>query len=247
MLLVQISDLHLDRPGDGNDQRFQRVAGAIRALSPAPTLILATGDLVDDPAPRRYRLAAERLAALPAPVRLLPGNHDGRAEMRAAFPDHDYLGEEGAMDYALTDPALRIVCLDSLVEGALHGRVSAQQVTWLRQRLDEDSATPTLLALHHPPMPIGLGGLDQIRCFHDRELGAALAAQSQVRRVACGHVHMPVTADLAGRPAVTAPSVAPGFEPGWTGATARTSDAPPGFLLHQVIAGSGISSHAAWA
>lgn len=247
MLLVQVSDLHLDRPDDAQDRRFQRVAAAIRALTPAPDLILATGDLVDDPAPERYRLAADRLAGLPAPVRLLPGNHDGRWEMRAAFPEHTYLGNAGPMDYALTDPEMRLICLDTLVEGAVHGQVSAEQIAWLRQRLAEDTTTPTLLALHHPPMPIGIDGLDRIRAFHERRLGAALVTQSQVARVVCGHVHMPVTADIAGRPAMTAPSVAAGFEPGWTGATARSSDAPPGFLVHQVIAGSGIASHPVWA
>src|SRR5271169_3970259 len=101
MLLCQISDLHVMA---GRDLAYgvvdtaaclERCVQCIPRLDPLPDVVIATGDLVDTPDARSYGLLRELLAVLPLPVFLMPGNHDERQALRAAFPDHRYLPREG--------------------------------------------------------------------------------------------------------------------------------------------------------
>lgn len=245
MLIAQLSDLHLGHAADSQDERLGRVLAALDGLVQGPDLVLVTGDLVDTPEADAYARVAERLAAVPAPVRVIPGNHDDRAMLRAGLPADWYqgAGADGFLHYALTGETLRIICLDTLIPGAHAGELCAERLAWLRARLDEDAATPTVLAMHHPPFAVGVAGLDRIGAAHGRELGALLATRPHVRRVLAGHVHMPVTVDYAGRVGMTAPSVASGFDPGWLAGESGAEAAPPAFLLHAWQAGQGFVSH----
>lgn len=74
--IAQISDTHLAPGQDAVDANFDAVAAWIRAEK--PDLVVHTGDVTRDApgAPAELAYAAERLAALGAPVLVLPGNHD---------------------------------------------------------------------------------------------------------------------------------------------------------------------------
>jgi len=157
MLLCQISDLHVM---SGRALAYgvvdtaaclERCVQRIVGLNPMPDLVVATGDLVDTPDPTAYGLLREILAKLPLPVYLMPGNHDGRQALRAAFPDHRYLSREGEfLQYAVDEYPVRLLALDTVIPGRPEGTLCAQRLHWLQQRLDESDA-PTVIALHHPP------------------------------------------------------------------------------------------------
>jgi 3',5'-cyclic AMP phosphodiesterase CpdA len=89
--------------------------------------------------------------------------------------------------------------LDSTVPGADHGELDGERLAWLEAELATDA--PTLVAVHHPPLHIGVPAMDDIGLAPaGREgLGAVLERHPQVRRVVAGHVHATVTAELAGR------------------------------------------------
>ena len=65
------------------------------------------------------------------------------------------------------------------------------------------------MALHHPPVRIGIAELDDIRLppADAAALGVVLARFPQVRRVVCGHVHRGMVGALGGLPVFTCPSV----------------------------------------
>jgi 3',5'-cyclic AMP phosphodiesterase CpdA len=97
MLLCQISDLHVKEPG-ALCYGVVDSAAALRAcvdhivrLRHRPDVVVATGDLTDFGRPDEYLHLRALLAPLPMPVYLMPGNHDDRDALRAAFPDHAYL------------------------------------------------------------------------------------------------------------------------------------------------------------
>ncbi len=69
--------------------------------------------------------------------------------LRAAFPEHAYLPRTGFLHYVVEDLPLRLIALDTLVEGKGHGALSDGQLDWLEARLGE-SDRPTL-AVHASP------------------------------------------------------------------------------------------------
>jgi len=214
VLLGQISDLHLtpmrrlaygvvDTAGC-----LERCVQRIASLDPLPDLVIATGDLVDTPSAQSYGLLREILAKLPLPLYVLPGNHDDRRSLRAAFPDHRYLPREGEfLQYSIDEYPVRLLALDTVIPGQAGGTLCAQRLHWLEQRLAEADA-PTVIALHHPPFRTGIDHMDQMGLD-----GASLLAQvvrrfPQVQRIVCGHVHRPIQALFGGTLASICPSPA---------------------------------------
>ena len=91
MLVAQISDFHVAVPGSQIDQEHRTSAQLARAvahlgrLRPRPDLVLCTGDLVQDGEAEEYRRLVELLEPLAMPYYVIPGNHDDREGLRAAF------------------------------------------------------------------------------------------------------------------------------------------------------------------
>src|SRR5215475_8357402 len=161
MLIAQISDMHVKPPGELLYKRIdtaaflERAVAHVMALDPKPDVVLATGDLVDGGKPEEYALLRRLLAALPMPVYLIPGNHDARDPMREAFPDHAYLPKSGFLQYVVEDLPVRLIALDTLVDGKGFGALCVDRLGWLEARLNE-SQRPTVLFMHHPPFGCGI-------------------------------------------------------------------------------------------
>src|SRR3954471_8781114 len=102
--VAQISDLHIKRPGAlayGRVDTAKALEWCIAALSkfePAPDLVVISGDLADTPTPEEYDHLRRLLAPLKLPFACIPGNHDSREMMRAAFPAAKYAHSSGALD-----------------------------------------------------------------------------------------------------------------------------------------------------
>src|SRR5208282_6555417 len=90
MLIAQLSDLHIRRPGELAYRRVDTAAHLKRCIAhllsqrPLPDLVVATGDLADSGRTEEYEHLAGLLAPLPMPLYLIPGNHDRRDPLRAA-------------------------------------------------------------------------------------------------------------------------------------------------------------------
>jgi len=233
-LLAQISDPHLGEPpiaDYGYGILTPRVIAAIAALPDPVDALLVTGDLAEHADPKEYALAAELIGALGVPFHVLPGNKDDRATMRRAF---DLPGEADApIDYAVDLGPLRLVVVDSTIPGEDRGDFDPEQLEQLDAELAA-SPTPTIVAMHHPPLTTGLAWLDEIG--HTREHTAALAdllrEAPNVVRVVAGHVHRTAFATLGGCPVTTCAStnLQAKLEIGSPGFTIVPE--PPAFLVH---------------
>lgn len=214
MLIAQISDLHIMPPGRLMSGRvdtapyLERAVAHLLALDPHPDLVLATGDLVDAGMPEEYARLRAILALLPMPVYVIPGNHDARAALRAAFPEQDTLLDGTFVQYVVDDYPLRLIALDTLVPGAPHGELCDARLDWLERRLAE-SDRPTLLFMHHPPFACGIAEFDatSLNLGADR-LADLVRRNPQVERILCGHVHRPIQMRWAGTLASIGPSTA---------------------------------------
>ncbi|NJO33526.1 MAG: sigma 54-interacting transcriptional regulator [Rhodospirillales bacterium] len=120
MLIAQISDTHIRPKGVLAMGRVDtagylaRAVAHIDALRPAPDVVLVTGDLVDAGMAEEYAHLRGLLAPLAMPVHLIPGNHDLRGPLRAAFADHRYLQEGDFLQYVVEHGPLRLIALDTL-------------------------------------------------------------------------------------------------------------------------------------
>jgi 3',5'-cyclic-AMP phosphodiesterase len=195
-LLAQLSDPHLD-VGAGDQASAQALAAAVAAvlaLRPLPDAVVFTGDIANTGAAAEYDRAHELLEPLPMPVHVLPGNHDDRDALRERFA----VAGEGPLQYVATCGDLRLVVCDTKRSGSDGGALDGGRLEWLEAQLEAD--VPTILAMHHPPVAIGLPVLDRIGIAEpDRlALGELLARSPQVRRVVAGHVHRSVFGTIAG-------------------------------------------------
>lgn len=246
-LLVQLSDTHIGPDGQplpsGVDTAalLRSAVAAVLRLPQPPAAVLLSGDLVDDGSPAAYAALRELLAPLPCPVWPMPGNHDARDALRAAFADVPELQQTAGEDFIQFHarlPGLRLLALDTLQPGASAGALCSRRLAWLQAALQSDPRTPVLLALHHPPFETHLPGMDRMRLLQGApELAALLARHPQVQRVVCGHLHRSMQRLWAGTLVQSAPSTAhhialalgagPASPPGegWT-------LEPPGFLVH---------------
>ena len=215
MLIAQISDMHVTAEGTLLYKRLdtagylERAVAHILGLDVRPDIVIATGDLVDGGKPEEYARLRGLLAPLPMPVYLIPGNHDARDPLRAAFPDHAYLPKAGFLQYAIEDHPLRLIGLDTLVPDKPYGELCEERLGWLDARLGEHSGVPTLLFLHHPPFDCGIDAFDRAKLNKGEASFADLVRRhGNVERVLCGHVHRPIQRRWAGTLASIAPSTA---------------------------------------
>jgi 3',5'-cyclic AMP phosphodiesterase CpdA len=253
MILAQISDLHIKpqrRLAYGvvdTAAMLEQCVAALLQLKQRPDAVIATGDLVDLGRPEEYGLLREILAPLGSlPLYLLPGNHDERGALRAAFPEHGYLRQwEPFLQYAIEDHPLRLIGLDTVIPGQGGGELCAQRLAWLDRTLAQ-SDRPTVVALHHPPFVTGIGHMDRVCLSGTEGLAQVLMRHPQVTRLIAGHLHRPITCSFGG----TVVSVSP--SPAHLVALDLSIDAPddfvmepPGFLLHAQTA-SGLVTHTAY-
>jgi Icc protein len=86
----------------------------INALRPHPDVVLATGDLVNTPTDQDYEALRTALDELSVPVYVIPGNHDGRDELRETFSDWGYLPEGPFLHYTVEHYPLRLIGLEGV-------------------------------------------------------------------------------------------------------------------------------------
>jgi 3',5'-cyclic-AMP phosphodiesterase len=249
LLIAQISDLHIKRPGDLAYRRvdtaaaLERCVVALNRFTPRPDLVVISGDLVDTPLAAEYDHLKELLAPLEIAFAAVPGNHDSRELMRAALPGLSYATTNGALNSVRKLGDADIVLLDSSVPGAPHGALDAATLAWLDTVLGASSARPALLFLHHPPFVTGITRMDVQNLRSASDLVALIRKHPRVRLVAAGHVHRAALTSFAGAAATICP--APNH------AVALDLDAhlppsfniePPAFHLHVWFPGEGFGS-----
>lgn len=252
-LLVQFSDTHIKEPGRLAYAKADTAAGLARAVEwvnrqrHAPKAVVVTGDLTDGGRPAQYAHLRELLAPLRCPYFLMPGNHDNRDALRAAFADHPYLHDDGAghIQFTVEFDGLRLVALDSTVEGGHHGELCALRLAWLDKALSNAPTTPTVLALHHPPFASFIDYMDNYSLKEGRDgLAEVVRRHPQVQRIVCGHLHRSIQYQWAGIATMTAPSTAHHLFLDFGPDAARGFTlGPRGFLAHAWHADEGIVSH----
>lgn len=209
--LLQISDTHLLPAGaPGADAALLRLEAVLAwaEAGPAPAALLLTGDIADVPDAGVYASLAARLARLPAPVLPLPGNHDDPALLAAHLPSSPL---ESPVVWHLGHWA--ICLLNSHLEGACGGRLGPERRAALAATLAVTEAEHWLIAVHHPPVPIGSPWMDAMGLADGAALLDQLALDGRVRAVVWGHVHQHFASHHRGMRLLACPATRVQFMP----------------------------------
>jgi len=247
MRLLHLSDPHLL----ADPAAFCRGRPALRQLSDGLRLtlqryvdkggidwLLLSGDLCHDESWLGYSQLRDLLQSLAIAAVVLPGNHDQPTLLRAALART-----------AIVAPALvaagpvDLLLLDSHCPGLDAGYLGGRQLAWLAQLLRRRPSRPLLLALHHPPVPIGDSGFDAIGLIDAEPLLALLRPLPDLQAVLFGHIHQHWQGLLPGRspslgpvPLLGCPSTLCGFGPVQRCPLGRSQD-PGGRLIDCGAAG----------
>jgi 3',5'-cyclic AMP phosphodiesterase CpdA len=214
MIVAQISDTHIALDTPDADQRiedFERTIAAINALDPAPDVIVHTGDIVHNGRQEEYAQAVAILAKARAPVRVLAGNKDNRANLRAAFSAFGYLATDSEfIDYAVEDFPVRLIAVDTLSSGSNKGDFCPVRARRLISLIDAEPTKPIAIFAHHPPfeVPVGPEPLNFETPETMSRLRETLRHSGRVAAVFSGHVHRGTGGHVGSIPATVVPSIA---------------------------------------
>ncbi len=211
--LLQLSDTHLLADPDERlrgiptTETLSQVLMLARAQHPSIARIVLTGDLAHDERPETYRVLHRVLGPDTDRCWLLPGNHDDRQGLCAAFEQLQRVADERVCFVDELD-GWRLVGLDSQIPGENPGQLGTEQLAWLRETLATDPLRPTLLFVHHPPVPTGHPWFDDNGLLDAGPLEAEVRRAPGIRAICHGHIHRDFTGALAGVPVLGAPSTA---------------------------------------
>jgi 3',5'-cyclic AMP phosphodiesterase CpdA len=205
--IAHISDPHLLAGGAlqyghvDTEARLSSALARLGRLDPAPQALVFTGDLADKAEPKAYlrlRELVEPVAeTLGAQVIWVMGNHDERT----AYARHLFDTDSDAPQDRVHDVAgLRVVSLDTSVPGWHHGELTDEQVAWLGEVLSSPAPHGTVLALHHPPIPVPMMRIAEIIELKDQHRLADVVRGSDVRAIIGGHFHFTSHSMFAGIP-----------------------------------------------
>ena len=247
--VAQISDLHIKRPGalayDRVDtaKALERCVAALNEFTPAPDFVVMSGDLADTPTAEEYDHLKRLLAPLELPFASIPGNHDSRAMMRAAFPASNYAQSAGPLDQRIEIAGIDLLLLDSSVPGKPDGQLDSTTLEWLDATLASSPQRPALLFLHHPPFRTGILHMDRQNLLNTDAFALIVRRHPRVRLVATGHVHRATLTMFAGVPTTICP--APNHAVDLDLVELREPSfkvEPPAFHLHVWFPGEGFGS-----
>ncbi|GIX08970.1 metallophosphoesterase [Elioraea sp.] len=195
--IVQISDSHLSP----RLTHFNANWDAARALLPrlSPDLIVHTGDVTLDGADAEAdcAMAAERLAGLPAPLRVVPGNHDvGDPGSAAQPPTAARIARHerhfGPPLWTEDRPGWRLIGLNSQVIGT-GGEADRAQRKAIAEALATLGERRIAVFLHKPMLldaveegPVGYWAVPP----EARDAVRPLLGHRNLRLVASGHLHL---------------------------------------------------------
>lgn len=201
---VHVSDTHLGPEPDfelyGRKPHpyAERLVEILNNLPVRPDFVIHTGDVVADPNPDSYLLAAETLEELNVPIYYANGNHDTASDIHqylAMGPKEDAFEDQDVLCYTFEVKGYRFLVLDGHGPDEIDpkGLLSAAQLDFVRREAQPDGQ-PLVIFIHFPVLPMNSPWMDQNMLLVNGEAlhQALLPARARIRGIFHGHVHQPM-------------------------------------------------------
>jgi Icc protein len=214
-VLLQLTDPHLHANAASRMRGVNTYDSFVAVLAQAqrdhhwpPDAIIATGDLVQDESREGYERFRSCLDRLGVPVFCIPGNHDDPELMAEvlAGPPFQVCG-----DAALG--AWRLIFLSTYIKGDDAGAVGEAGLAELDRKLSAYPSEPTLICMHHQPVPMGSAWLDGVGLKDAADFLVVADRHKQLRGIVWGHVHQALDRHRGDVRLLSAPSTCAQFLP----------------------------------
>jgi len=208
---VHLTDLHVGNPAVVDDHLYsdtsttlERILADIKLLSPAPSFIVASGDLTNRGDVDSYEQLKRLIAAsgLNIPFLFALGNHDRRDGFYPAM-----LGRTenvwAPYDHAQVIDGIHVIVLDSSVPNKIGGAFEPGQLDWLKAELEQHADLPKLLVMHHAPALDANPAMEwESLSIDDTEALRQAVAGKNVIGILSGHIHFDRVSNWYGIPVV---------------------------------------------
>ncbi|MCB1835956.1 MAG: phosphodiesterase [Geminicoccaceae bacterium] len=250
MLIAQISDPHIreNRAPIGPVDTalcLERAVDAINAFTPRIEVVLLSGDIGNDGTPGEYAIARSILDRLMMPLYVIPGNHDRRKPLAASFAGLSTMyADSPYLQYSADIGPIRLLALDTLVEGRSEGALCNDRLDWLALEL-AGAERPVMVMMHHPPIRCGIVGMDRIRLIEgEKRFANVIAGHANIECIVTGHVHRSIVSRFAGTIVQVCPGIAHQVDLDLTpDAPVAIRAEPPAFLIHNVGEDGSVVTH----
>ncbi len=248
LTIVQASDLHICKDGKFAYEVSDTLKGLkhftrhIKKFTFPIDLLVISGDLSDDGTISSYEIIKKSLSELTIPYYIIPGNHDNKKNMASVFSEHKYLNNyiDNRIFHSFIIDNIKIILLDSVSPGGPHGSLTEGILKQLEIELD--SNINSLVFLHQPPFPSGIGFMDNQSYLNRERLLNILSKAENLLLVGCGHIHRAMLSRKGGVNFSLAPSIAMQLD------LDLNDTAPgdfvletPGYLIHRISLNSSIA------
>jgi 3',5'-cyclic-AMP phosphodiesterase len=234
--ILQLSDLHLfakiERSLAGI-QTHATLAAVVEKMQHhcrkfIPDLLAVTGDISQDNTLESYQHAYKFLKDFPCPMTAIPGNHENidyffsfflkamRAEKKIIFGNW------------------QLLFLNSHLPGKVAGLLSASELDFLADSLQNSDDKFTIIFIHHHVLPVGCRWLDNINLANSEEFLQIINAHQNIKAVVSGHVHQEHEQTRKGANFITTPSAC--FQFARNSEQFRLDTAMPGFRCFSLYA-----------
>ena len=201
LYFVHISDTHIGPHADYNRHGHyplpcaERVVEIINNLPVTPDFVIHTGDIVTDPHPNSYKLAAKVFGRLKVPIYYVTGNHDRARDIHQYLsmgPKQEATDNKDALSYAFDIKGYRFLVVDARAPDEIdpHGLLSEDQLEFVRENV-QPLGPPLTLFMHYPILTMNSVWMDAYMLVIN---GGALhklllPAKERLRGVFYGHIH----------------------------------------------------------
>lgn len=190
--IIQITDPHLfadeaaELVGMNCQEGLLDVIELVKEHEDTIDCVLCTGDISQDASLLAYKRFASAIAELKAPQLWIPGNHDLIEVMKKALSN-----KQEALNKSLKLGNWGIIMLNSCVEGYIYGRLSQQELDYLKNELEilHGEGRHVLIAVHHNPVPVNAEWLQNHSLQETEGFFEIIDGFDNIKGVIFGHIH----------------------------------------------------------
>ena len=212
--ILQISDLHiLPKTGDtllgiDTEYYFREVLEMAYDDYGKFDLILASGDLAQQPCIASYQRIYDIFSQRNTKTVCFAGNHDDYSLMEWLLNKHNL-----SCDKQTLLDKWQIICLNSQKPNEAGGLLAKEELDFLEESLKQSSKPYALVSMHHHCIPTDSEWLDTMIIENSYQLFECLDRYPSVKAIVTGHVHQVVDTHRKGIRILSVPSTCFQFKP----------------------------------